>query len=57
VGVLSKRIDEVNNVLATITESMQSIPSKEELHQHQGSMEEQFAKVEENNSGLTMAME
>jgi uncharacterized protein YoxC len=31
IGVLSKRIDEVNKVLATITESMKTIPTKSEL--------------------------
>jgi len=57
VGVLSKRIDEINKVLATITESMKSISSKRELCRHRVVMDEKLAQVEEINTGLTTAME
>lgn len=57
IGVLSKRIDEVNKVLATIKESMKSIPSKRELRQHQVAMDESLAQMAEVNTGLTTAME
>jgi predicted nucleic acid-binding Zn-ribbon protein len=57
IGVLSKRIDEVNNILATITESMKTIPSKRELHQHQVAMDETLVQMAEVNTGLTTAME
>jgi hypothetical protein len=57
VGILSKRIDEVNKVLATITESLKGAPSKRDLRQHQPTMDERLAQVEEINTGLTTAME
>jgi len=57
VGILSKRIDEVNKVLATITESMKGIPSRRELRQHQATMDKKLAQVEEINTGLTTPME
>jgi hypothetical protein len=57
VGILSKRIDEVNKVLATIMESMKHIPSKMEVRQHQATMDERLAQVEEINPGLTTAMD
>jgi hypothetical protein len=56
VGVLSKRIDEANKFLATITESMKSIPSKIELHQHHATMDRKSAQVEEINTRLTTAI-
>jgi hypothetical protein len=57
VGILSNRIDEVNKVLATITESMKGIPSQRELRQHHAVMDEKLAQAEEINTGQKTAME
>ena len=57
VGVLSNRIDEVNKVLSSITESMKTIPSKRELCQDQVVMDEKLAQVKEINTGMTPATE
>jgi hypothetical protein len=56
-GVLSKTIDEVNNVLASITESMKTIPRKRELCQHQVAMDDTLVQIAEVDTGLTSAME
>jgi predicted nucleic acid-binding Zn-ribbon protein len=57
IGVLSTRIDEVNKVLTTITESMKTIPSKRELRQYQVAIDEMLVQMAEVNTGLTTAME
>jgi chromosome segregation ATPase len=57
VGILSKRIDRVNKVLATITESLKGVPSKRDLRQHRATMDERLAQVEEINTALTTPME
>ena len=51
--ILSKRIDEVNKVLATIMGSMKNVPSERELRQHQVIMDEKLGQVEQINTGLT----
>jgi len=56
-ATVTLRIHEVNKMLAAITTSLKSIPSKRELHQHQDYMEEQLARVEEINTASTTAME
>jgi hypothetical protein len=56
-GILSKRIDETNKVLAAITESMKHIPSRRELRQYQATKDEELAQGEEINTGLTTAIE
>jgi predicted nucleic acid-binding Zn-ribbon protein len=57
IGVVSNRIDEVNKVLATITESLKMIPSKRELRQHQVAMDELLIQIVEINTELTTGME
>lgn len=57
VGILSKRIDDVSKVLASITESLKNVPSKRELRQHQVAMDEALAQMAEVNTGLTTAMD
>jgi hypothetical protein len=57
VGILSKRIDRVNKVVATITESLKGVPSKRDLRQHQATMDERLAQVEEINTRLTTPRE
>jgi len=57
VGILSQRIDEVNKVLATITETLKTVLSKRELRQHQVLMDEALAHMAEVNMGLTTAMD
>jgi hypothetical protein len=56
-GDLSKRIDQVNKVLATVTGCIKSIPSRRELRQHQATTDKKLAQVEEIHTGLTTAME
>lgn len=51
------RIDEVSKAMAAITTSLQNIPTKREMQQHQDLMDDQLAKVEENNTGLTTMLE
>jgi len=55
--ILSKRIDEVNAVLATIMDSLKTIPTKRELRQRQVMMDETLAQVAEVNTGLTTAID
>jgi len=57
VSVLSKRIDEVNIVMAAITTSLKNVLSRRELQLHEHSMEVQMQQVAEMNKGLTTAME
>ena len=54
---MTKRIDEVNKIMASITTSLKDIPSKRGLRQHAQVMEDQIAQVEEVDTGLTMAVE
>jgi hypothetical protein len=55
IGILSKRIDQVIKVLATITESLKIVPTKRELCQHQVAMDESLVQMAEVNTGLTTA--
>jgi hypothetical protein len=57
VAALSKKVDDVNRVLAAITDSLKDVPLKRELRQHSQKMEEQLSQVQEINTGLTIAME
>jgi predicted nucleic acid-binding Zn-ribbon protein len=57
IGILSKRIDEVTTVLATVTETLKNIPSRRELRQYQDTMDESVNRLAEANTGLTTAME
>jgi hypothetical protein len=57
VGTLSKRIDEVTTVVATITEKIKDIPSKRELRQMLVLMEESKNQMAEANTGLTTAFD
>jgi hypothetical protein len=57
IGVLSKRIDEVTTVLATVTESIKDIPSRREMRQYQETMDESVNRLAEANTRLTTAME
>jgi predicted nucleic acid-binding Zn-ribbon protein len=57
VGILSKKIDDVTTVVAAITESLKSIPTKQELRQHKVAMEETMNSIAEVNTGLTTAMD
>jgi len=57
IGLLSNRIDEINTVLASITESRKQIPSKRDIQQHQVAMNETLVQIAEVNPGLTTAME
>jgi len=55
---MTKPIDEVNNIMPTITTSLQNIPSKRELRPHAQTMEDQMARmaqIEEVDTGLTTA--
>jgi len=57
VGILSRRMDEVTAVLATVTDKIKDIPSKQELRQFQASMDESKNQLAEANTGLTTALE
>jgi len=57
VGILSKKIDEVTTVIAAITESLKSVPTKQELRLHRAAMEETLNSIAEVNTGLTTAMD
>jgi hypothetical protein len=57
VGILSKKVDEVTTVVATITQSLKTIPTKQEMQRHKITMEESLNTMAEVNTGLTMAME
>ena len=57
VGILSKRVDEVTMVLATVTEKMKDMPSRRELRQFQAMMEESAEHLAEVNTGLTTAID
>jgi len=57
VGVLSKRVDEVTTVLATVTDRIKDMPSKRELRQFQAMMEDSANQLAEANTGLTTAMD
>lgn len=54
---LTKKLDEVNRVMAAITDSLKDIPSKKEMRQHAQRMEDQVAQIAEINTALTTAME
>lgn len=55
--ILYARIDRINKILPTMTESMKHIPSCKQLRQHQATVDEEFPQVEEMNTGLTTRME
>jgi hypothetical protein len=57
IGVLSKRIDEVVTVLATVTDKIKDMRSKRELRQLHATMEDSANQLAEANTGLTTAME
>jgi hypothetical protein len=57
VGILSKKMDDITTVVAAITESLKSVPSKQELRQHRVAMEEALNSMAEVNTGLTTAMD
>jgi len=57
VGIVSKRIEEVNKAMMATTEYLKTVPSKRELCHHQATMDEKIAQVEEIYLGLTTAME
>jgi len=54
---LTLGVDSVNNVLSKIRESLKGVPTKQELRNHAFLMEEQTMKIQEVNTGLTMAMD
>jgi len=56
-GILSKRVDEITTVLATITDKIVDMPSRRELRQFQAMMEDSANQLAEANTGLTMAMD
>jgi len=56
VGILSRRVDEVTTVLATVTDKIRDMPSKRELRQFQAMMEDSTHQLAEANTGLTTAM-
>jgi len=57
VGTLSKRIDEVTTVLATIMDKIKDMPSRRELRQFQEAMDNSINQIAEANTGLTTAMD
>ena len=57
VGILSKRIDEITTVLATIMDKVKDIPSRRELQRYQNTIDESVNRLAEANTGLTTAME
>jgi len=57
VGILSRRIDEVTTVLATVTDKIKDLPSKQEILQFQASMEDSRNRLAEVNTGLTTALD
>ena len=57
VATLSKKIDDVSTVVAAITESLNQVPTKPELRQHQAAMEEAMNSIAEINTGLTTPMD
>jgi len=57
VGTLSKRVDEVTTVLATVTDKIKHIPSRRELRQLQATMDDSVNQLAEANTGLTTAMD
>jgi len=56
-GILSLRVDEVTTVLATVTDKIKDIPSRQELRQFQASMDESRNQLAEANTGLTTALD
>jgi len=56
-GILSKKIDETNTVMAAITESLKNVPTKQEICQQRMAMEESLNAMAEINTGLTTAMD
>lgn len=57
ISVLTKRIDEVNKPMATITTSLTDVPSKEQLRLNAQKIDEQMMQVANVNTGLTTAIE
>jgi len=57
VEILSLRIDEANKVLATVTDRIKDIPSKQELRQFQVTMDNSRNQLAEANTGLTTVLE
>jgi len=51
------KVDPVNKILSSITRSLKDISTKKELRDHAIWMEEQTKRVQEVNTGLTMATE
>jgi hypothetical protein len=56
-GILSKKIDDINTVVADITQSLKTIATKPQLRQHNIVMEESLNTMGELNTGLTTAMD
>jgi hypothetical protein len=54
-GTLSKWIDNINTAVTAITQSLKTIPTKQELRQHKIVMEESLNTMAEVNTGLTTA--
>ena len=57
VGILSRRVDEVTTVLATVTDKIKDLPSKREILQFQATMEDSRNRLAEVNTGLTTALD
>ena len=57
VGILSRRVDEITTVLATVTDKIKDMPSKRELRQFQATMEDSANQLAEANTGLTTAID
>jgi predicted nucleic acid-binding Zn-ribbon protein len=56
-GILSKRIDEITAVSATITDKIKDMPSRREIRQLQATMDDSRSQLAEANTGLTTAFE
>jgi len=54
---LTTKVDGVNKILSRITNSLKEVPMKKELRDHAILMEDQTMRVQDVNTGLTMAME
>jgi len=54
---LTLATETVNKIMSKIKDSLQNVPSRQELRNHAALMDEQTLKIQEVNTGLTTAME
>jgi hypothetical protein len=53
----TKKIDDINRVMAALSDSIKNVPTRREMRQQAQRMEEQVAQVEEIKTGLSTTVE